>query len=438
MALNRREFLGALLATGVSAHAQPRGENPDSWLFREDRKRGFSILQGMTDENSSQFSLVLPKAGAWKVEVVPKDGMAAAIEYSEELISRPYSDFAVYKVAVSGLELGREYLLRVSDGRGTLQDERDFTALDLSLRRVRLAFVSCALDLLHRDDIWRQFEVQNPEVALFLGDNVYADRTSFINKRPADEKQLWERYVLTRNRVLMYFQRRLRPVLATWDDHDYGADNAGREFEHKEAARFTFETFFAQQDRPSLAGGPGVSKRWSAFGADLVLLDGRTFRDEPGRAGSKLLGSEQEEWLLEGVRGVPTWLMSGSQFYGGYTGRDSYEGPFSADFKELIAKLSVTPGLYCFASGDVHFSEVMDIEPAQLGYSTFELVSSSIHSYTFPGHENRFRNRRRRAATSAHNFVIFEGRFDGGRIQGELVSYSATRAEFRATVLVER
>lgn len=436
MNLNRRAFLGTLLAGTVSARA---AESTDSFLFREESKTGFSILQGMTDETSAQFSVVVPKSGSWVLSVTRADGVAAPLVTSVESVSRSYSAYAVQKLFVDGLQLGVPYLLRVTDAKGGQWDEREFSALDLSPRPVRLAFVSCILDLLHRDDIWRRFDAQNPEAVLFLGDNVYADRTSFINKNPADEKQLWDRYVLTRNRVKLYFQRKLRPVLATWDDHDFGADNAYRDFPAAEASKFTFDAFFAQSPRPSLVGGPGIARRWSAFGADFVFMDGRSFRDNVTLAGAKIFGTEQERWLLDGaVAGRPTWLLNGSLFFGAYQTVENFEGSYRKDFTNFLGALSSSPAMYCFASGDVHFSEVMDVEAARIGYPTFELVASSMHSYSFPGHENRYSNPRRRVGTGSHNFVIFEGNFAPGALAGEFISHSATREDFRASVSISR
>lgn len=440
MALNRRAFLGTLLASGASAAAHTgRGESTDSFLFREQEKKGFSILQGMTDENSAQFSILLPKLEEWTLTITRADGVAVSVATSTEIVERSYNGWVVQKLLVEGLQLGVLYLLTISGADGTRWDQREFAALDLSPRRVKLAFVSCILDLLHRDDIWHRFEAQKPDAILFLGDNVYADRTSFINKNPADERQLWERYVLTRQRVLMYYQKRLRPVIATWDDHDFGADNAYRDFPAAAASKFTFDAFFAQSPRASLLAGPGIARRWTAFGADFVFLDGRSFRDDASRTDAKILGGEQERWLLNGASaGRPTWLMNGSVFFGAYQSSESFEGSYSRDFRDFLSALTASPALYCFASGDVHFSEVMDVEAKAIGYPTFELIASSIHSYSFPGHENRYYNSRRRVSTGSHNFVIFEGTFTDGRLSGDLTAHSATRSDFRTSVTVTR
>jgi hypothetical protein len=434
MALNRREFLGVVAATGFVSQAKASTAETDSWLFTEGQKTGYSIMQGMTDEVSAQFSLLLPKSVNWQFDVVRKDGAKIQIQQSGDVASRPYSTYAAYRLTVEGLELGVPYVLQVKDAGGRVLDQRDFRSLDLSKPRVRIGFLSCILDLFHRDDIWNQLAAQDPEVLMFLGDNVYADRTSWLNKNPADEKQLWERYVQTRNRVAFYFQRRLIPVVATWDDHDFGTDNGDHTYFCKSESRRVFETFFPQSPRPSLTAGPGIARKFSAFGADFFFMDGRTFRGENGR----MFGEEQERWLLDNVGTNPAMILNGSQFFGAYTGAESYEGSYGTDFAPFLRKLRSTQGLFSFVSGDVHFSEVMDIEAGVLGYKTVEIVSSGIHSYTFPGHQYRFTNPRRRVTTGAHNFTVFDAQFLPRKMSGELVCYSASGEEFRTPIVVRQ
>jgi hypothetical protein len=438
MKIGRRSFLGAMMSAGAFAYAQPRDleDSEPSFIFSQSAKIGLSIMQGMTDETTAQFSIVAG-SGNYSFEVVRQDGAENAVELTANFYTRSFSQDRVFRLNVTGLELGPVYRLRVLDEKGMVKDEREFKALDLSERSVKAAFISCQLDLLHRDDIWQRLLEQKPEIVFFMGDNVYADRTSFLNKNPADEKQLWERYVLTRNRVAFYFQKRLIPVIATWDDHDFGADNQGRRFPWKEASHEIFETFMAQDPRPALIAGPGVARKFSAFGADFFMLDGRSFRDDPGVTGAKMLGASQEKWFFESIQPRASWLLTGSLFYGGYTGGESFEA-YGDDFKNFNRRLKDSGGLFCYGSGDVHFSEFMEIEAAQLGYKTFEMVSSSIHSYTFPGHENRFSNPRRRASTSSHNFVIFEGTFGEDKIDGVITAITANRADFTMAARVSR
>jgi len=407
----------------------------DSWLFHESAKKGFSILQGYTDHESTQISLVVPKKAQFQFHV---KSPSAPVPWTEKWFSRDHSDFVVCRMEVRGLRLGETYELIVMDAEGVrLLDRREFQALDLSPRAVRLGFLSCAMDHLHRDDIWNTLAEQKPELVFFLGDNVYGDRPSFFSVKAADPEQMWDRYVATRNRVAFYFAPKLIPVLAIWDDHDFGGNNLGKWYPYKQETLEIFHTFFAQEDRGTLKSGPGNSKVWSAFGADFMMLDSRTFRDNHGADG-ELLGRAQESWLMSVLQPRPTWLLNGSVFYGAYTGKDSFEGHFRTSFDRLISGLKRSESLACFVSGDVHFSEVMDIEAAQLGYSTFEMVTSSIHSFSFPFHEWRWRNPRRRVSSSSHNFCIFDGEFSDDQILGTVSCHNSIAREYVAPVRTRR
>lgn len=410
--MKRREFITGLAVAGLSGRI--------AWA----RARGLSILQGMTDATTSQFTVLAPRGRPFRFEIEPFASVTS------ETVGRPFSDFEVHKLRVEGLSLGTRYILRVYEGQAVVE-EREFGALDLSPRAVKAAFLSCQLDFLHNAGCWRALDAADPEILFFLGDNVYADRTSLISKKPADPRQLWERYVQTRQSVDFYFQKRLRPVIAIWDDHDFGGDNLGREYPYAAESREVFETFFAQTDNEALTMGPGIARRFTAFGADFFLLDCRTFRDK------RMLGEEQTDWLASHIRPRATWLLSGSQFFGGYTRQDSFE-QLSADFTSFKEMLRAREGLYCLASGDVHFSEVMDIEAAQLGHPTFELVASSIHSFTVPFADKRFHNPRRRVSTASHNFVIFEGEFGEDRVEGMISCYADGRVAYRVEALASR
>lgn len=437
MGFNRREFLGLLMASSQFADARSVKDR-QSILFHEDDRKGFSILQGLTDETSTQFTIVTPTKDDLMFSVAVKTGTGRPVIYRQEKVTRPFSGNCVHRLQVNGLRLGSTYTLTIEgDGAGIL-DQREFKALDLSKRAVKLGLISCALDHLSRDSMWTQLESQRPDLIFFLGDNVYTDRNSLLVKSNPDEEQLWHRYVATRMRLAFYYQKQLIPVLAIWDDHDFGGDNKGSEFQYKEESLRIFETFFAQNDRPSTIKGPGIARRFSAFGADFFLMDGRYFRENAQRLDRQMFGMEQEDWLFRNVRGGATFVMNGSMFYGAYTGKDAFEGQFDSAFKRFVERTKKSSGLFCFASGDVHFSEVQELETQQLGYPSFELVSSSIHSSAFPGHQNRFKNARRRGATGSHNFIIFEGEFNDDSVNGVATSYGYNSILFRVPVTAFR
>ncbi len=435
---SRRDFFGWMLASGAALKSTFSFAR-DKKTFAESPKTGFSILQGMTDETSAQFTIVLPKATQWTVQIAPDKALVPVPSLQRTEFSRDFSGQAVHKIFAGNLVLGENYFLRVLNSDGDIKDERLFSALDLSPRKVKLALVSCAMDHLHRDDIWRRFKDQKPDMALFVGDNVYCDRRTLGEVVAIPDPQLiWERYVATRQRVAFYFQKQLTPVLAIWDDHDFGGNDSDGSFPFTKEVTEIFNTFFAQSARPSLVEGPGIARRFSAFGADFFMLDGRTFRGKPNLKAGTLLGLEQEDWLIDSLNSRSTWLLSGSMFFGAYGDFESFEGDYGPAFANLLNRVRGTGALAGFVSGDVHFSEIMDIEPAKLGYSTFELVTSSIHSFTFPGHHDRYQNPRRREADSNHNFLIFEGEFGDNLMKGHVTCWTSGFDPFDGEVLAQR
>ena len=70
--------------------------------------------------------------------------------------------------------------------------------------------------------------------------------------------------------------------------------------------------------------------------------------------------------------------------------------------------MSTVNAPFVLVSGDIHYSELMEIETEIFGYKTYEITSSSIHSFTFLQHHNFKKNPRRikKCATSKHNFNI--------------------------------
>lgn len=428
MGISRREFVGWLAASGALAksslsfgwNSTPSAAPPS----------GFSILQGMTDETTAQFSVVLPKSQELRIEV-----SKSAVMSVPAVATRATSPFAVHKFTVDGLQLGEEYTLRIVNDSGEVKDERTFRALDRSPRPVKVAYLSCAMDHMHKADVWNVLGEQKPDVCFFLGDNVYADRKTLYEKvKDVDPVLLWDRYVQTRNKVSFYYQKQLIPVLAIWDDHDFGGNNSDKTYPFAAESHEIFETFFAQSSRPSLLTGPGIARRFDAFGADFWLLDDRTYRDAPDVNGS-MWGIEQESWIEANLRPRASMMLNGSLFFGAYAeGLDSAEGQYATSFGALKDCLRTSGALSAFVSGDVHYSEIMKIEKEQVGHETFEIVASCIHSLTFPGIHDRYQNPRRVIADSTPNFILFDGRFSDNAINGDAICFTGSGEQYRAAV----
>jgi hypothetical protein len=207
------------------------------------------------------------------------------------------------------------------------------------------------------------------------------------------------------------------PTIAVWDDHDFGADNMGGDYKHKANSTRTFNEFYAQEPvGMAYARGPGISSAFTAFGRKFILLDGRSFRGLPTPTYKRgFFGDEQLNWLAEQMNSFagPVFLLSGSQFFGGYRkAGENYERKGKNEFEDFCQLVSTHPYPCMFGSGDVHFSEVMKIESDLLGYSAFELTSSSMHSVPSM---NPAKNFRRLEGALRENFLIVDFDKESGR-----------------------
>ena len=166
----------------------------------------------------------------------------------------------------------------------------------------KIGFGSC-LDQRYPQEIWKPIASENINKFIFLGDNVYGDVPS------GDTKSLVKAYNLQARR----FPRWLNDLekLAIWDDHDYGKNDGGSEYEHK---RLTQKIFMDFWDVPS--NDPRRNREGTYFSKDYIieknkikvigldtryfrsnLLGSRTNRKPNNDLNSSILGKSQWSWL---------------------------------------------------------------------------------------------------------------------------------------------
>ena len=114
----------------------------------------------------------------------------------------------------------------------------------------RFAFGSCAKERLPQP-IWKTIEQQDPELFLFIGDNNYADYWApdgreIVSAPVTDVNRLKEAYQTLSEIPGFNEFRAVTPMLGTWDDHDYGANDQGKEYPLKAESQQIFLDFFAQ------------------------------------------------------------------------------------------------------------------------------------------------------------------------------------------------
>lgn len=340
-----------------------------------------SILQGVTSIKEVEFNVVASAGRNLRFELRSADG---AILSPDELqtVSRPDSTWVVHKILFVR-DQAQDYNLYVYENT-KIVDQRLVGKGQLNQSKLKLAVMSCMDDAY--DDhykIWNVLVDKNPEYVLMIGDNFYADKNNGIPVKATPES-IWQRYVDGRLSIPFYFQQKLIPVHAVWDDHDFGKNDGTEEFEHKEASKEIFEAMFGQSlNDETYIKGLGVGGLLSMGDFNLYFLDGRSFR--AAHKDGRHLGLDQEKWLLKSLKeeSQPSFIIKGDQFFGGYSGFGSYEGNHPQDFEHFVSELKSLGTPFIFLSGDRHMSEIMQFPRSLFGLPSFEISSSPMHAKVY-------------------------------------------------------
>ncbi|QDS91773.1 Alkaline phosphatase D precursor [Roseimaritima multifibrata] len=244
-----------------------------------------------------------------------------------------------------------------------------------------------------------------PQLLLLLGDNIYAD-TSDIDVMRAKYKQLGakQEFIALRSAC---------PILATWDDHDYGLNDGGADFPLRDKAQEAFLDFWDEPTDSPRRRQAGVydAKIFGPEGKRLqvIMLDTRYFRSPlkkgPRRVGGPytadddpqktMLGDAQWKWLEKQLRMPAEIRVIGSsiQFVPSAAGQEAWAN-LPRERQRLIDLIRETrAGGVVILSGDRHWSEV-SVTEEQTAYPLLDITSSSlnqIHPRGTPT-ENQFRS----------------------------------------------
>jgi len=278
-------------------------------------------------------------------------------------------------------------------------------ALDPARTITRVAFGSChdmkvpklAIPFVGKPQtIWDAIAATKPVVMVMLGDNVYAKTTDMEVMR-AEYAKLGADEGFARLRASV-------PILATWDDNDYGYSDVGAEYPKKSQSQALFLEFF---------GVPKLSPRWGREGiydavvvgkpgrrVQFILLDTRYFRDPltkrpevkkapAGQAGpyvptkdttTTMLGKAQWKWL-DGQLRLPAEvriIASSIQVIAEEHGYENWAN-FPHERERLFRLIRDTGAKgVVFISGDRHHAEISKLEGAA-DYSLFDVTSSSLN-----------------------------------------------------------
>lgn len=319
------------------------------------------------------------------------DGTLAATVDAVSLAANDY----VAKFHLVDLQADSVYQYRidqVTEG-GLLEvaaaDDQQFrTSLPTGARGVVTAgFVSCAND--SSESVWAEMMRQRVDRVFFMGDTPYVDRIDVRQLQPAREQQ--RHFISTPNIARLI---RSRPTAGSWDDHDFGRNNANGVFINVGGNRSAnaLQSFREYRAHAQFGNGnEGIYYADQMGVMDVFLLDPRYFSQKtPSPVNPdhpSCFGPDQWDWIrqaLKDSRATFKVLAMGQiwqrkknsendDMFTYYVERDAL-----LDFvrEEKISGV-VTMG------GDIHVSRYL-LQPRRLGYDLHHFISSPAHSSVIP------------------------------------------------------
>jgi len=256
----------------------------------------------------------------------------------------------------------------------------------------RIALGSCA----HQEQpqpILHTIIADKPELFIYLGDNIYGDTK--------DMAVLSKKYAQLEARPEFTAFRKTVPLIATWDDHDYGWNDAGKEYPLKSESKEIFLNFWrepadsARRDRPGIYTHYNFTDEKAKRTLQVILLDTRTFRDAPTRGHLRswkneyipntdptktILGEAQWAWLKERFLEPADLRIIGTsiQFAHQHNGWESWTN-FPTEIYKMIGLIKETRAEgVMFISGDVHWGE-LSVLRSKGCYGLHDLTASGIN-----------------------------------------------------------
>ena len=272
-------------------------------------------------------------------------------------------------------------------------------------KSLTIGFGSCA-DQNKKQPIWSAIATHNPDAFILMGDNVYAD---------SDEPEVIARaYKDLIDKANFAALKASTQLIATWDDHDYGLKDSGKEFAGKQATKDAFIDFFNYPELNELKNKEGgiYHTRWINFNSktiQIIMLDTRWYRDpvvptyltteqreilnlgdlQPTTdTNATLLGEEQWKWLESELQKPADMkiLVSSFQVLAEYTGWESWAN-FPPERTKLLSLLDQTKNnKLIILSGDIHKAEISSLVYKNKRY--VEITSSGLAVPTYSASVN--------------------------------------------------
>lgn len=276
-----------------------------------------------------------------------------------------------------------------------------------------VAFGSCNKQYLSQP-LWQDIAQNNPDLWVWLGDNIYGDTQNMSVMKSKYDQQL-------KNPGYKALIEKVK-VIGTWDDHDYGVNDGGVEFPKKKESQQLMLDFLGYPSNSPVRQREGVYNSYTVqkngHSVKVILLDARYFRGTLKKVNGAyqlnttgtMLGEQQWKWLeneLKNSSADVNIIGSGIQFIPEEHRFEKWAN-FPNERKrllDLIASTKVKNAV--LISGDRHIAEVSKYEGFNSKNPLYEFTSSGLtHTWSSEGTEkNKYREGE---LIIALNFGVFE------------------------------
>lgn len=291
--------------------------------------------------------------------------------------------------------------------------------------------------------LWDDVLNNKPKAWIWGGDVVYSDTY--------DMAVLEKSYAMQRSQEAYRLIGSEMKILGTWDDHDYGKNDAGTEYTKKNKSQQLFLDFLdvpktdARREREGVYHSELITMPKGSV--KIIILDTRFFRTALTDANVKgkryvpntygegtVLGAQQWEWLqkeLENSSADFNVIVSSIQFLSGEHGFETW-GNFQHEVDKMLQTIVASKAKnVLLTSGDRHISEFSKKNVDGLSYPIIDFTSSGLtHVYSsFDGEPNQYRSGKVVSEISfgilkfnfSNKTVTMQMRGDGNTLQQELI-----------------
>ncbi|MBS1619176.1 MAG: alkaline phosphatase family protein [Bacteroidetes bacterium] len=370
---------------------------------------------GSVTKTSAKIWLAYKGSGSFSVTLADTSNKSKSLPFKQFKLADSKGDTAL-SLDFQNLEAGHTYIVTTEGLRTPLRiPDCSFTTIGDTTKDIDFLVGSCAylsLGIMKAVlpgasvRIFHSMTRTKADFMIWLGDNIY-----YMGKEHSSYEKMYACNLKTRIKypLLNNFLASM-PQYTIWDDHDYGPNDADRNFPLKDTSLVLFRGFWVNPYEDSVHQ---TYFNYKYYDAEFFMTDDRWWRDQACDTGS-FFGPEQSAWLKRKLLHSDAsfkFICVGSQVLNEDNHGECYAmyGRERDALLDFIATNNIKGVV--FLSGDMHYSEMS--RHVWKGYPFYDFTCSPLTSPMDPRNYSSH-NRYRVAGT-----VLFHKNYGRVKITGQ-------------------